>query len=392
MLQNATSDGFCRPAKTHIPDLYNRRPDMRAHYIKKMHSRIFIKNREHRDLPPIHTFVNGTFIIWQGHSKSWASAWNDTHEMEGKGWRAKPDEHYREPIVLRGDFVAYTSWYEGNYGHYFDDHLPSIAYLKSQVPYETHFLLHDNPLAHEVLAFLDPDFYERIVWIQMRKPYRVVGNLIVNQPLGLPLMLGCCRPYDYLRHWITTKHPPPGVREPRTVVYYSRQSHGTLHGRQVEPSLEARIIETIRDAMVRYNRPEHELVVFTGEDADGNALSIAEQFRIFRSAKTIIGPHGAGMLGNFAWIHPLPGKCERRVQVLEFIPSPESTDVQPLYQSLFMRWRHWPAEFHVLLYTAQSSADTTYIELNDLRDGLEGMWGQRDTTTIPVESAIATVM
>eukprot|EP00540_Astrosyne_radiata_P003107 CAMPEP_0116837614 /NCGR_PEP_ID=MMETSP0418-20121206/8747_1 /TAXON_ID=1158023 /ORGANISM="Astrosyne radiata, Strain 13vi08-1A" /LENGTH=109 /DNA_ID=CAMNT_0004467509 /DNA_START=340 /DNA_END=666 /DNA_ORIENTATION=+ len=104
-------------------------------------------------------------------------------------------------------------------------------------------------------------------------------------------------------------------------------------------------------------------------------MSVAEQFKIFRRAKTIIGPHGAGMLGNLLWVDPFPGSCSNRVQALEFIPGQESTQVQPLYHSMHMRWRNWPVDFHTILFSKDSTQETTKINLRDLDDALDSMWG-----------------
>mmetsp|Transcript_6090 Transcript_6090/g.10620 ORF Transcript_6090/g.10620 Transcript_6090/m.10620 type:complete len:96 (-) Transcript_6090:19-306(-) len=87
------------------------------------------------------------------------------------------------------------------------------------------------------------------------------------------------------------------------------------------------------------------------------------------------------MLGNLMWVDPRPEECQNRVQALEFIPGDESTQVQPLYHSMHMRWRIWPVDFNVLLYTKESTPKITKINLQDLDDALEGMWGPTTTTT-----------
>jgi len=45
--------------------------------------------------------------------------------------------------------------------------------------------------------------------------------------------------------------------------------------------------------MSKFQRPEA-LVVFNGQDADGRKMSYENQFRTFRSAKLVLGPHGSG--------------------------------------------------------------------------------------------------
>lgn len=381
LTQNITNTGECSPERTYIPNIYTQNEELRKDYAAKYYQRVLKKNSAPRDLPAIHSFTDATFIIWRSDFKSFASAYNATHEMEGEGWRPRPEEEYGEPIVLEGDYIAYTAWYEGNFGHFFDDHMPSIAYLRTQFNWNTKILLMDTKLSRDVMRYLDPQFeQERIVWIPERRPIKVTGSLHVNRPVETPLMLGCQRPYDFMRHWVVTRFPT--VPQKRTVLFYSRHSKSTFHGRVVDRELEKQLINAVREAMVIYNRSEEELVVYTGEDEQGNQLSIEEQHKIFRSAKTIIGPHGAGMLGNMIWADPMPGKCERRVQVLEFIPSPESRVVQPAYQSLFIRWRTWPVEFHTILYSAQSTSDLTFVNIGDFKDALQGMWGTREADAI----------
>jgi hypothetical protein len=45
--------------------------------------------------------------------------------------------------------------------------------------------------------------------------------------------------------------------------------------------------------MSKFQRPES-LVVFNGQDKDGRKMSYENQFRTFRSAKLVLGPHGSG--------------------------------------------------------------------------------------------------
>ena len=332
-------------------------------------------DRVKEDLPQLKKITNATFAIWdsQRHYTE-ASAWTQdgSFVMEGPGWiepKSKKPTH-----VLIGNHVGYTTWFAGIFGHHYDDHLPSIAYLRTQVPKDYKFILLDTKLGRAVLKFLDPDFYQRVVWVQEHDVVLVLGNLYVTRiHPTYPLMWGCNRPYDYLRAWIQEKKPD--VPTERNVVFYSRASSDTTHGRVLDKQLEQQILQRIRNAMVKYNRPEKDIVVFTGQDENGKTLSVEEQFRIFRSAKTIIGPHGAGMLANLLWVDPRPMDCHNRVQALEFIPGEESTQVQPLYHSMHMRWRNWPVDFNVLLFTKQSTPKITRINLDDFDDALEGMWG-----------------
>jgi hypothetical protein len=56
--------------------------------------------------------------------------------------------------------------------------------------------------------------------------------------------------------------------------------------------------------MRKFRRPES-LVVFNGEDPDGRKLSYETQFRTFRAATVVVGPHGSGpkAFGSFSVAH-----------------------------------------------------------------------------------------
>ena len=213
------------------------------------------------------------------------------------------------------------------------DSLSTIAYLKSVVPETTQFLLvdpHPQETEKNVIAFLDPVFYKRIKWIERDQVFHIKGSLTVAVPLAIPITLGCCGGWDPMRQWIAESHPDRPA-EKRIVFYTRGGSSDQRHGRVVEANLEKEIIKHIEAAMVKYQRPE-KLFIFSGQE-NGKTMSIAKQFEIFRSASTIIGPHGSGLGGNFAWTNPFPTTCDERVQLLEFFPGQDSAQVHCLYCS-----------------------------------------------------------
>ena len=63
-----------------------------------------------------------------------------------------------------------------------------------------------------------------------------------------------------------------GAEAPRVVVFYSRHSSATHHGRLMPVEHEAQVLAAIESSMRRFRRPET-LVVFNGEDGDGSKLS-----------------------------------------------------------------------------------------------------------------------
>jgi hypothetical protein len=233
------------------------------------------------------------------------------------------DDGIREPIATFAHSSSLLSVVH--------DHLPTIAFLKQEAPDDAMFLLIDTPVARNVLQFIDPDFFQnRVTWITMDKVYEIKGDLTVAVPVGIPIVRGCCGGFDPLRRWLATQHP--FNPDKKIVLFYTRGgSEDNHHGRVVEANHEKEILEHIRQAMKKHNRSE-ELVIFDGQE-NGKTMSIAKQFQIFRSASTVIGPHGSGFGGNFAWTNPFPTNCEERVKLLEFIPGQDSASVQRMYAS-----------------------------------------------------------
>lgn len=281
------------------------------------------------------------------------------------------------------------------------DHLPTIAYLRSIIPPTTKMLLVDNKTTRNVLSFIDPEFTrDRIHWINRDVVYHIKGSLTVSVPLGIPAVSGCCGGFDPMRQWMAEIHPDNPAK--KHVVYYSRgMSTDTHHGRVLERKHEEDVIAHIKAAIAKYGRNE-EIVIFTGQK-DGKTMPVPDQYNIFRGASTIIGPHGSGLGGNFVWANPFATNCEERTQLLEFIPGQESAQVQNLYASyvstrltdslvLFRRLltrllklkfgqiRKWPFSYHNILYTKESTSQTTYINIQDLDDALEAMWGGKQAT------------
>lgn len=185
-------------------------------------------------------------------------------------------------------------------------------------------------MSKQFIRFLDPFFYERVVWIQYDHVYYTKGKLTLQVPHGIPNVYGCCTDWDPLRQWIAEKHPDKSSR--KHVIFYSRRSSDTFHGRQLDPSIEERAISQIQKKLKQYGR-EEKIIIFNGQDAEGNTMSLLQQYAMFRGASAFIGPHGSGLGGNFLWMDPFPSKCDERPKILEFIPGPQSSDIQALYAS-----------------------------------------------------------
>lgn len=351
------------------------------------------------DFPQVLVLTNFKYTTWNSDpSVAAASAWDTVsgNHVGGPGW-VEPNQtkvESMEVVDLEGDFAAYHSWSLGNFGHFVHDWLPTIAFLRTVVPETTKFLIVDTPVNRKILHFLDFEFYNRVVWIALEKVYNIKGDLTIQIPAGIPNVYGCCNGWDPLRQWIAEKHPdriPNEVQKNKHVIFYSRGgSSDTKHGRVLDPELEKEVLQHIRDKLKQYGRDE-EIVIFTGQ-IDGRTLSIEEQYSLFRGASAFIGPHGSGLGGNFIWTDPFASNCEERFKILEFMPGPETPEVHAEFAHYYGNIRKWPFDYHTLLYTSESTPDTTYINLDYLDDGLDALWGNNTSSTntsMPIDSTLA---
>ena len=81
-------------------------------------------------------------------------------------------------------------------------------------------------------------------------------------------------------------------------------------------------------------------------------MSLQHQFDLFRTATTVIGPHGSG-LANILWL-PGADSCEHRPRVVEFLVQPSQTDIQfggsfKTYMYLF-GYPQWVEYHHFVLH------------------------------------------
>lgn len=229
---------------------------------------------------------------------------------------------------------------------------------------------------------MDPKFVSRVVWIQQDQIFHIKGNLTVQIPVDIPNVYGCCFGWDPLRQWIAESHPDriPNEQVPQKhVLFYTRSAASVENGRALDPKLEQQLLERIRLKLIQHGRDER-VILFSGEDRDGNVLPLVNQFALVRGSSTWIGPHGGALGGNFAWMDPFPKTCEDRPKILEFIPG-SSTGKLPLYASTFGNIRKWPLDYHTLLYTQNTTDEFAYIDLEQFDDALDKMWGKPANTT-----------
>ena len=142
---------------------------------------------------------------------------------------------------------------------------------------------------------------------------------------------------------------------------------------------------------------DERLVIFSGKDEDGNTLAINEQFDLFSSAETVIGPRG------------MDSRCNslHRPKVIEFVSSERSKVSTAtsgnilklssifsfinlngvLWKELFQQvqngsfWGYWYLfgslqwiDYHQVYYTLDSTDDNVLIDQEVFIDTLYSIW------------------
>jgi len=292
-------------------------------------------------------------------------------------------------VLEKGNYVVFTSLFFDQYQHILIDHLGYIAFLRKTLPPETKFIMVDvvGPLAgrgeshgQRLIEFLDPEFASRIHWIKcanMRKCHSRVtirkgkGSISVFRP---PVATRHAQLLKIAREWIlSTYRPKPEAFKSKKIVYYTR-NHKTAHnGRAMDLQQEQIILKIIEHLMLRFKRPE-QLVVF-----DGSSITLEEQIDLFQSTTVLIGAHGGG-LANMLFMLPNAesDRCEDRPKVLEFVTSSATPQVQDglrwmTYYNMYASCA-W-VEFHNVLYASGSTSETTYLDLDHIRDALVNILG-----------------
>ena len=295
---------------------------------------------------------------------------------------ASSDDAAGVRILPPGDYATYSGWYVGNFGHYIHDHVSKIAWLKDQVPSNTKFILPHLYLNEEIMKVVDDDFVkERVIWVDYDETVHVPenGSLTVMVPhkntlFGAYPQTGTVFT-EHFRQWLESAHwkkSKKKSKKSKKVIFYSRGSGGTSR-RIIDPLHEEEILAMIRSKMIQYGRKEDDLVIFSGTDEDGNMLSIEDQFDIFSSADTAIGPHGSG-LANIIWMDP---RCNAGTKVLEFASSSHSTSIQGgSFWGYYMLYGSLPwIDYHYMYYMKDSESNAMHLDLVVFEQTLDDLWG-----------------
>ena len=346
-----------------------------------------------RDLPPIYHLKNGNYVIWSEKETSACnqSAWNESKAIQGSGWshpfEIKPEDkenclYYNDGVwnfynrknakknlkrgrTLQGSYFAFHSWWANNYGHTMHDTMPLLAYLKATLHESLRFLMLDVPVIKKIIKALDEGFYNRIEWINAEEVINISGDLFVTVPDSHPCIMAK-NLMSHLKDWISASLPKPVERN--NIIFYTRKN--TTKYRVLNIENEENITQTLKKFLID-NKIDGNLIIFSGKDEDGNVLPIEEQISIFRSAHTIIGPHGTG-LSNIMWCD---FNSDTPIKLLEFCPGPVgySSEVQYEFNGYHTVLRGLPIDYHIILYTPQSTANETFVDLSDFNQAIEKM-------------------
>jgi hypothetical protein len=321
-----------------------------------------------RELPRIDRLHKGNYVILDSGSRPRQSAWDELSHIENiserSGWVFPPSD-YNIKTTLIGDYVGFCSWFQGNYGHMMHDNLPYIAWLKSQVSDNCGFILLDRAINKDIIKSFDKEFYDRIYWAKLNEVVSVTGDLIVSTPDMHP----CIMNINFMRHlvdWLQRKLPSPSGK--RDVIYYERlRQNGVRHGRFMNADNNLEVISAI-NKFIRSNDVQGDLIVFSGTHKDGRRLSTKEQIEIFRSAHTIIGPHGTGLV-NALWTD-LQG--ESPINLVEFIPGPDgySSQVQHSFNGYQTIFGGLNVSHHQILYEPESTNEEVFVNISHLNNAL----------------------
>jgi capsular polysaccharide biosynthesis protein len=310
--------------------------------------------------------------------------------IEGSGWsnpfEIKPEDkenclYYSETLwnnhnqknlkknpkkrLLKGNYVGFHSWWSNNYGHILHDNLPLLAYLKATLNESYKFIMLNSPVVKNIIKALDKNFYNRIEWIETGEIITVDGNLIVPTPDHYPCIM-VNNLMSYFLEWSSNLLPKPLERN--KIIFYTRRD--TTKFRVLNSENEKKIVDSLKNFLTD-NKVDGELIIFSGNDENGNTLPIDEQMSIFRSAHTIIGPHGTGLI-NIMWCD---FDNDSPIKLLEFCPGPVgySSQVQQEFNGYHNVLRGLPLDYHIVLYEPRSTPEETFVSLEDFSMAISEM-------------------
>ena len=293
---------------------------------------------------------------------------------DGPEWTNIDNRGNLRKVQLKGNVAGWNSWFHNNYGHTIHDYLPGLAWFFQNT--DGAVLVLETSVTKEIVqCVFEPEQLKRVVWIQENVLVQVSGSLtVITAPHKYYYPPRMSPPLRQALHTQFAKKNmcKSSTQNEPTVIYYSRQSKKTYHGRVMDTHNEKLVVSEIQKAMNKWNIPG-EVIVFNGMRKDNTPMPIKDQIHLFSSAKFVIGPHGSG-LANIAW---MDWSGNSKPQVLEFICTPQSKVVQNgcPWGKTYYNLLHVPTpiSYHHIGFTSQSTAETTYVNIEDLQKALDVM-------------------
>jgi len=404
-----TNEGTCLNLPYHAI-VHEHNPLVLSDYINIYTTRYFWNDWDD-DVPAVAEMDNPTLVVWAtegmiSHSSMWTTTSTSTSSTtptitvaKGNGWIDPSNPNIVPTRTLVGKYTFYTAWFNGHYGHMMHDHFPTMAYLQKITNDKygkdnAKYILVDTKKAKEIVQFLDPDMYQRVEWIQQGEVIQVQGQVMYVMPNGRGAEHNGHVLMSYLRNWLVQVHPMDyrDYQVNKHVLFYDRSSSSDVHGgRVLNAQIQEQILATIRKYMDKYGMKEEPILIYNGQDENGHTLSVEQQFLAFRRASAIIGPHGTG-ISSMVWTNPNPKGCEARTKVLEFMCTSETENIHSAFQGYYRSFRSLPLDYHELFYQPPSTIDNMFINISDLEDALEAMWGGKQIIQIePTPSYMMTI-
>lgn len=367
-----------------VPIIYPENLELQARYQQVMTEKHFSQHVGVDYPGPTITCLNdASLVIWGERQYTRNSLWNHDHIVTGTGWVhpteinnldklcyttpgcKKTGERDWESFLktgnketlstqtLNGNWVFFPAWQPDNYSHVITDNLPYLHYFLDQAR-ELHgsdvklMLPYGHPLKN--IIGLDYNLYKNTAWLHRNRKYIINGSVTTTTPVRYPCVMYTKMQPSYV-NWLDKVLPP--IDKIQNVVYYSRSGAG--HGRVIDPENEANIIDCIRQKMKEMKIPG-KLIIFTG-----SKISVIDQINTFRSAHTIIGSHGTGIV-NYMWT--CSNNRTRPVNLLEFICDEQTKYIQHEFNGYHhvspgaeVNWGH-------VIYTTSSTKYRTYVNVN----------------------------
>jgi hypothetical protein len=360
------------------------------------------------------------FLPRRSHSSDWAAtAYNETFSA-GRGrvgdyWRPPTQVERSMPCAqhIRGPALIWNTWQSDyNYAHFLHDHLPMIYWLRERAPPDARVIIGTcawcapalQDRTKEFLKWFDPPLAARVEWRAMESMICVDGDLHLAVPhfsvtrvadpsfqtrISGPYTVQLPSLIAHVSHTAMRLHAA-STREDDTrpsIIYYSRHTSGIvpLKGQVFSAHHDEAIQHLIASRIKHWSRGERFIVYDGVQTAEyprpGYPMTAAQQMRLFRSARFVIGPHGSG-LANVLWMRPAGGTeggCPAPTRsVLEFVCGQSSRRVQqdcPYTRSFYYvlgsaPWVSWNS----LLYSPQSLSSSLKVDLGELRTSLDSIF------------------